>query len=1307
MTNHFLRATKRGNPVQLIRTGKRAWSVTAPLPAEVSGPLSKFESTFGYPIDFSCCCTTFSSGSCTCAHDVILEFWTALSEFVLDFADGAGKATAIEPLRRRFVRFYVDLPMWNMSRDPRSVTPKEFRRGLIEDAERMYREASEMSCMDLPWMDWPEHREELTEDDSAELFSSDVSVLSIIRSTVERNFANLLSSSSRSVDHLLASHGPITILQIGSVLDQLNLVELSGDVLEYFERYEQSFVNIVPFSFIKRVNQSLSKRNRMKGRFYNPQMTGRVSSLRSNSNNNMLSKFREKLSRMLLHRRGPREGSPNTFLVKTNKNLIVSSPVEKYWDARRSTQGFFVIPPPLPFPPPVLQISSTDECIQTHSTAEVNRKIVRNASGQVGDPPKSVLSSSGASSVLTVDAELLDEGDSMTEASRSSFRKSKSSAHESLPPDLIDQEPLEGQVFSLESFLAKTLLPTQPVGNSVNYPDPVSGYLKGTATNSALQQPPVVKNEARAPSTESVRKTDHELLGKEKFQDPSVDPAPVSGTLKGTASNMVLQPSHVVKTFLPSQQAVPLEETDSKTEYEQPFVGKEKLQESVSRYMKGTASNVVQQQSLVVKTLLPNETKAPLNVTAHKTDNEQPFSGKEKLQEFVSGYMKGTASNVLQQQSAVVQTFLPNGTIAPLKETGHKTDHEQPFEGKEKLQESVSRYMKGTESNVLQQQPAVVQTFLPNGTIAPLKETARKTDNEQAFSGKVKLKEFVSGYMKGTASNVVQQESSVVKTFLPSQPAVPLEETVSKTEYEQPFSGKGKLQESVSRYMKGTASNVVQQQSSVVKTLLPSHPAVPLEETVSKTEYEQPFVGKEKLQESVSRYMEGTALNVVQQQSPVVKTLLANETLAPLKVTANTTEQEHLVGEEGLQRSVSGNSEETVSNEVQEQSPDTAQPVPVSGALKTIRGEMEKQIELRSSRKIAIKRSSTFSADRAQLDQKPTTSKESLGEIRSSTSSVLIPTPGPSLLVVQREKIEEKDDQKKSLKNVGGRRTSLVSSSSAVVSEDGQLNRSRKIAIKRSGTFSTDSPPAESVETYRTEEEIKETTPGNSLAPKKIKDDEYSSAKHVGESSALSSGIVSVDAELVDVISLADDIAVPPSRKIAIRKSKTFSMGANPDVIARKIPLVAAPEKKPILCEEEKAAEPPLAEISLSEKRDTKKSYLVQSVGQSSVVIPSANINFDDSLGSQPLAVEVSLPPVPDETSSTPASHNHRRKMRIFKPTGPPLVVTHSYVHVPQKRSSPPSSSRATVGFGSSTPASSLEEWESTVKEELDQLINE
>ena len=682
MTNHFLRATKRGTPVQLIRTGKRAWSVTAPLPAEVSGPLSKFDSTFGYPIDFSCCCTTSSSGSCTCAHDVILEFWTALSEFVLDFADGAGKATAIEPLRRRFVRFYVDLPMWNMSRDSRNVTPKEFRRGLIEDAERMYREASEMSCMDLPWMDWPEHREELTEDDSAELFSSDVSVLSIIRSTVERNFANLLSSSSSSVDHLLAPHGPITILQIGSVLDQLNLVELSGDVLEYFERYEQSFVNIVPFAFIKRVNQSLSKRNRMKGRFYNPQMTGRVASLRSNSSNNMLSKFREKLSRMLLHRRGPREGSPNTFLVKTNKNLIVSSPVEKYWDARRSTQGFVVIPPPLPFPPPVPHISLTDECIQTHSAEEVNRKSVRNASGQVGDPPKSVISSSGASSVLTVDAELLDEGDSMTEASRSSLRKSRSSAHESLPPDLIDHEPLDEQILSLESFLAKTLLPTQPVGdNSVLYPDPVSRYLKGATTN------------------------------------------------------LVLQPSPVVETLLPpSQPTVPLKETASETDLEQPFRGKEKLQESVYGYMKGIASNTILQQQPVVK----NEARAPSLESVRKTDPEQqPFVEKVKMKESVSSYMKRTASNVDKQQSSVVKTLLPSQPTVALKETVRKSDLEQQtFAGKEELQESLSGYMKGTAPNVDQQRSSVVKTLLANETIAPLKETAHKTDHEQPFAGK-------------------------------------------------------------------------------------------------------------------------------------------------------------------------------------------------------------------------------------------------------------------------------------------------------------------------------------------------------------------------------------------------------------------------------------------------------------------------------------------------------------------------------------------------------------------------------------------
>ena len=376
MTNHFLRATKRGNPVQLSRSGKSAWSVCVPLPAEVSGPLSKFDSTFGYPIDFACCCTTSSTGSCSCAQETVHEFWTELSDFVRQFSDGASKSTLIEPLRRRFVRFYVDLPVWSsVSREPRTLTPKEYRRGLIEDANAVFRLASETGDA-LPWMEWPETRDEITEDDSAELFSSDVSVLSMIRSELERTFPNRLhKNETTSVDQLLVSYGPILILQIASVLDQLNLVELSEDVLEYFRRYEQSFVNIVPFSFIKRVNQTLSKRNRMKGKFFNPQMTGRI---RPSASESVLSKFREKLSRLLLHKRA--SGNTSVGEAVTRDLVNPSSPVERYWEARRPPSSALPLSPrkgellvaalPLPFP-----LQTASEGIQTHSVAETDRKV--------------------------------------------------------------------------------------------------------------------------------------------------------------------------------------------------------------------------------------------------------------------------------------------------------------------------------------------------------------------------------------------------------------------------------------------------------------------------------------------------------------------------------------------------------------------------------------------------------------------------------------------------------------------------------------------------------------------------------------------------------------------------------------------------------------------------------------------------------------------------------------------------------------------------------------------------------------------
>jgi hypothetical protein len=79
---------------------------------------------------------------------------------------------------------------------------------------------------------------------------------------------------------------------------------------------------------------------------------------------------------------------------------------------------------------------------------------------------------------------------------------------------------------------------------------------------------------------------------------------------------------------------------------------------------------------------------------------------------------------------------------------------------------------------------------------------------------------------------------------------------------------------------------------------------------------------------------------------------------------------------------------------------------------------------------------------------------------------------------------------------------------------------------------------------------------------------------------------------------------------------------------------------------------------------------------------------------------EITSPPLP-ETQPLDEVVKPRRRLRIEKPKGPPLVVTHTYLHVPAEED-PPSSARWTVNS-----TATMAEWEASVKSELDRIINE
>ena len=355
MTNHFVRSTTRRNPVLVSRVSERAWSVVLPLPVEVSCPVSKFDSTFGYPIDLACLCSNSSTDSCSCSHETVFEFWSELSDFVCAYADCSGQTSAIESLRRRFVQFYIDLPSMELA-----GVAFGNRKLLIADAESVYRR-SLPDGPDLAWLEWPVliHHSELTEDEMAELFAADVCVLSHVRSVVSRNFSTLVSVRP-PLESLLADCSPVTLLQIACALDQLNMVAISSDILTLFSASEAEFADAVPYSFVLRVNRTLSRSNVMKNRFFSVQLEPTPLGF-SAPKSGGLEKFREKLSQMLLYRkRSWTNYAPLPFDSP-------SSPVDEYNTARRS-----VVPPVVAAEPPF----STSEQISPFKARFVETGIV-------------------------------------------------------------------------------------------------------------------------------------------------------------------------------------------------------------------------------------------------------------------------------------------------------------------------------------------------------------------------------------------------------------------------------------------------------------------------------------------------------------------------------------------------------------------------------------------------------------------------------------------------------------------------------------------------------------------------------------------------------------------------------------------------------------------------------------------------------------------------------------------------------------------------------------------------------------------
>ena len=360
MPSQFIRSVTRGKALQLQRVNDGSWSVVVPLPGNVTDPLNRFDSSFGYPIDFACSCSPSSTDECTCREDEIFSFWEEATNFIFQYFDRAGHGVSLDDLRRRFVQFYVDLPSLPLSSDGGDAIAFERRRNLISEAGRIYKNATGL-VPQFVWMDWPALSDGERSEDTGDVFTDDMAVLSRIRSAINRHFTSKSLPDRTRVDDLVSGRSGVFLLQLASVLDQLNLIELSESVLDFFHNHELSYLPSTPQTLITHVNRRLSRNNRQKDKFFSIQKR-----VENSPQTGGLERLREKLSRMLMSRRRPWDAyhqlDPNMYQPAS------MSPVDLYADARRSLRGKENSPwPKSPFKASFLKIDWVDEPVQTQS----------------------------------------------------------------------------------------------------------------------------------------------------------------------------------------------------------------------------------------------------------------------------------------------------------------------------------------------------------------------------------------------------------------------------------------------------------------------------------------------------------------------------------------------------------------------------------------------------------------------------------------------------------------------------------------------------------------------------------------------------------------------------------------------------------------------------------------------------------------------------------------------------------------------------------------------------------------------------
>lgn len=348
MTTHFLVAVDEASPTKVARTSKDAWLISLPLPGGLQASLPDLGSTFGFPVEFTCSCATMNT--CACSHEVIYNFWRSLSDFLLSIADMShSQSVVLDGIRKRLVKFYVDLPVWELSfaDDKVSQTAQDYRESLIREASEFYR-VHVHSGLPLRWAVWPQDSETLDDDVSSRMFTSDVGVLSEIRRLTERQSASPANDlAGDGIDHLYALidstwTSPVQILQAASVLDQINLIEISCHLLTYINKIViGSGKSKIEREFLLRINGTLSDRNPNKWHFLPQEVVndkgGSTSTKTSPSEG--LDKFRSKLSKLLLYKQRARKSAYKAYSPVldsgTDDEEPEADPVDTYLVAKR------------------------------------------------------------------------------------------------------------------------------------------------------------------------------------------------------------------------------------------------------------------------------------------------------------------------------------------------------------------------------------------------------------------------------------------------------------------------------------------------------------------------------------------------------------------------------------------------------------------------------------------------------------------------------------------------------------------------------------------------------------------------------------------------------------------------------------------------------------------------------------------------------------------------------------------------------------------------------------------------------------